>query len=96
MPLAENDQDWYPRRADRLQWRRVGKDTLVLHLTLKQYHILNHVAGRIWELCDGKRSNRAISMTLAEEFNADGQAVLDDVTSTLHGFQRIGILETEA
>ncbi|GAB4521507.1 MAG: hypothetical protein Tsb0019_22970 [Roseibium sp.] len=85
----------FPRRSDVTEWRKVGQDTLVLHLTLKQYHILNHVAGRIWALCDGTRSKRDIAGDLAQTFRADADAVLRDVEDTLQGFQAMGILAAE-
>ncbi|POF29675.1 PqqD family protein [Roseibium marinum] len=84
---------WYPCRSQVTEWRNVGQDTLVLHLTLKQYHILNHVAGRIWSLCDGTRSSRDIAEELARNFSTDADAVLSDVTDTLKGFGTMGILD---
>jgi hypothetical protein len=95
MDLEREGRDWRPRRAEKMQWRRVGKDILVLHLTLKQYHILNHVAGRIWDLCDGTHSRDSISAILAAEFGVDQSTVFDDVVDTLSGFERLGILEPE-
>lgn len=88
--------DLCPRRSDLTEWRKVGEDTLVLHLTLKQYHILNHVAGRIWDLCDGSRSLNAIAEELAGAFRTDASAVYPDVADTVETFAGMGILQTEA
>ena len=84
-----------PRRATSTQWRMVGRDTLVLHLGLKQYHVLNHVAGRIWDLCDGARSNGDIAAILADEFGVDESVVAGDVTDTVAGFETLGLLDHE-
>lgn len=95
-PDAGQGASGLPRRSDVTEWRMVGQDTLVLHLTLKQYHILNHVAGRIWGLCDGTRSKRDIAEDLAQAFRADADAVLADVDDTLHSFEAMGILAPES
>jgi hypothetical protein len=85
----------FPCRSEVTEWRQVGQDTLVLHLTLKQYHILNHVAGRIWALCDGTRSKRDIAEDLARTFRTEAEAVLRDVDDTLQGFGAMGILAAD-
>lgn len=92
--MSGDQGTWCPCRSEVTEWRKVGQDTLVLHLTLKQYHILNHVAGRIWSLCDGTRSSRDIAEELARVFGADTDAVSNDVSDTLQGFGTMGILKS--
>ena len=71
----------HPRRSGDTQARRVGDDTLIIHLQLKQYHILNSIAGRIWELSDGSRSVDDIVAAIAAEFDADPSIVREDVVA---------------
>lgn len=93
MTASEPVRRSYPRRSDSVQARRVGADTLVLHLLLKQYHVLNHVAGRIWELADGNRSDDEIAAALAEEFAIDGALARTDVASTLEALIALRVIE---
>lgn len=85
-----------PCRSEHAQSRRVGRDTLIVHLLLKQYHILNDVAGRIWELSDGSRSADDIADTIAGEFRADGEAVRKDVADTIASLTALRLLESGA
>ncbi|HXZ00013.1 MAG TPA: PqqD family protein [Stellaceae bacterium] len=93
MTAPEPVQRSYPCRSDSVQARRVGADTLVLHMLLKQYHVLNHVAGRIWELADGSRSDDEIAAALAEEFAIDGASARQDVASTLEALAALRVIE---
>ncbi len=82
-----------PQRSEHVQARKVGRDTLLVHLLLKQYHVLNHIAGRIWDLADGKRSGGDIAAEIAEEFNVDRTIVDDDVASTLQMLTDLRLIE---
>lgn len=90
---AEMSADACPQRSDHVQARKVGRDTLVVHLLLKQYHVLNHIAGRIWDLADGTHSGDDIATTIAAEFNADRGAVGDDVANTLQLLTDLRLIE---
>jgi hypothetical protein len=82
-----------PRRSERVQARKVGRDTLVVHLLLKQYHVLNHTAGRIWDLADGERSGADIADEIAAELKIDRTTVEDDVMSTLQTLIDLRLIE---
>ncbi len=83
----------YPRHAASVHARKVGGDTLVLHTLLKQYHVLNHVAGRIWDLADGTLAADEIAAALASEFRADEATVYEDVVDTLEALAALRIIE---
>jgi len=85
----------FPLRSDTVQSRKVGADTLILHALLKQYHVLNHVAGRIWELADGTRDSDEIATIVASEYAIDEASARSDVTDTLEALAALRILELE-
>lgn len=90
------DAEIVPRRSAHVQYRKIGGDTLLVDLVLKQYHVLNDVAGRIWDLVDGERSADDISRTIATEFDAAGAMAIEDVASTLRTLADLRLIETEA
>lgn len=82
-----------PQRSEHVQARKVGRDTLVVHLLLKQYHVLNHIAGRIWDLADGEHSSAEIAAEIAAEFGIDRATVDGDVASTLQTLTDLRLVE---
>jgi Coenzyme PQQ synthesis protein D (PqqD) len=92
---SQISMDACPVRSDHVQARKVGRDTLVVHLLLKQYHVLNHIAGRIWDLADGRRSSGDIAADIAAEFNVDRAIVDDDVASTLQALTDLRLIENK-
>jgi hypothetical protein len=81
-----------PMRAPEVRWRSVGDDLLLVHTLLKQYHVLNAVAGRIWELATGDESAGQIADRIASEYGHDRDQVLLDVTDTIEGFRALQLL----
>ena len=81
-----------PLRAPEVRWRSVGNDLLLVHTQLKQYHVLNAVAGRIWELATGEESTGQIADLIASEYGHDRDQVLVDVTDTIEGFRALQLL----
>jgi hypothetical protein len=81
-----------PRRNPETQFRNVGDEILVLHTLLKQYHVLNSVAARIWQLADGEHTVTQIADTLAEEFRHDRDEVHRDVVETLEGLAELQLI----
>jgi hypothetical protein len=91
-----NQTRLFPRRAESAQARKVGPDTLVLHALLKQYHVLNHTAGRIWELADGTLTTGEIAAIITAEYHADESLVSEDVAATVEALADLRILEIRA
>lgn len=85
-----------PLRNPDAQYRSVGDEILVLHALLKQYHVLNAVAARIWELSDGEHTVDRIATTLADEYRHDRDAVLRDALETLQGLAALRLITVRA
>jgi len=90
------DQRSHPQRNPDAQYRNVGEEVLVLHAVLKQYHVLNSVAARIWQLSDGELTVEQISATIADEYRHDREAVLGDVLETLQGLAALRLITVGA
>lgn len=93
---SEIDDGTRPRRNPDAQFRQVGDEILVLHSLLKQYHVLNSVAARIWQLADGEHTVEQIADTLAEEYRHDRDEVHRDVVETLEGLSELKLISTGA
>lgn len=90
---AVPDAKAIPVRTEAVQARKVGRDTLLMHTILKQYHVLNDVAGRIWELADGTKSLDSIAVILAGEYAESVEMIREDVLSTVAGLESLQVID---
>lgn len=73
-------------RSDRVSWRVLEGDALILHPEAGTLHRLNGTGTRAWELLDGSRSLSTIAAALADEYEvsaADALTQLADVGAEL-------------
>jgi PqqD family protein of HPr-rel-A system len=82
-----------PTQCAGLEIRKAGNEVLVHDPAGGQVHVLNEVAGRILELCDGTRPQAQISAAIVAETNADAAIVEPDVAAILERFRALGLLE---
>lgn len=60
--------------------QQVEGEMILVVPTRGKVKVINEVGGRIWELCDGKRSIRQIAVELTREFDVElSQAEKDSV-----------------
>lgn len=84
------------QRADAVLAQKVGDATMLVVPLRQETHVLNEVAARVWELCEG-RSIREISAIIAREYDAPIERILDDVRDLTAGMLADGILiETQS
>jgi PqqD family protein of HPr-rel-A system len=69
-------------------------DLVLFHQLSKQYYVLNTVAARIWQLCDGTRPVAEITEWVQNEFDVPPEQVAADVSQTVEGFAELGLVET--
>ncbi len=70
----------FMRTADVVFQNLAGEDgAVLLHLTSGQYHTLNPVATRIWEILETPMDEEALTRRIEEEFEADPATVAEDV-----------------
>ncbi|HZJ54338.1 MAG TPA: PqqD family protein [Myxococcaceae bacterium] len=77
-------------RLDQLLVQRTGADTLVYDERTHRAHSLDARAARVWELCDGTRTEKEIAVAYGE--GAPGAAV---VSWTLGELERSALLEDD-
>ena len=72
------------RTADAVFQNLAGEDgAVLLHLGSGQYHTLNPVGARIWELLETPMSEAELTRQIVAEFEADDAAVAQDVKTFL-------------
>ncbi len=71
-------------------------DEIVIYTpTDGQAFVLNRTAARIWELCDGTRTDIAVAREIAEAFGQDEEQVLADVRELIQGLHAAGLVRFE-
>jgi PqqD family protein of HPr-rel-A system len=82
-----------PKKIPELETSTVGDEVLVHDSAHGKVHVLNAVAGRILELCDGTAAPSEIAARVSREFGADPSVVERDVTAMLEEFGSLQLLE---
>lgn len=85
--------DDIPRHRDGVSGQRFGSDYIVLDAEGRTLRGLNATAIRVWELCDGKRTARALAEQVAREYSIDPRQVLPDTLRFLSDLARLGLIE---
>ena len=67
------------RRAAHVAWRRVGDETVLIHLKTKKIYVLNQSAGFFWHQLDGRNASGEMldEIALAEPLPEDARSQLD-------------------
>lgn len=74
----------FRRTPDVVFQNLAGEDgAVLLHLTSGQYHTLNPVATRIWEILETPMDEEALKRRIEQEFEADAVTVAQDVRAFL-------------
>jgi Coenzyme PQQ synthesis protein D (PqqD) len=74
-----------PRRVDQVLSQQADDTLVLLNLENGQYFALSEVGGKIWELCDGRRSVSDIVDAVCSEYDATAETVEADVVELLNG-----------
>ena len=77
-----------PKRGEQVIAQKASNEFLLLNMEDGNYYSLNEIGGRIWELCDGKRSVLQVVAALATEYEAPGATLQNDVIELLEDFHK--------
>ena len=81
------------RRAEKVAWRDVAGEVLVIHPARSMMYPLNPVASAIWGLLDGTRDARALAGEVGRSFEVDEAKALRDVLDFLRDLSESGLVE---
>jgi Coenzyme PQQ synthesis protein D (PqqD) len=86
--IKMNHPDSCPKRGDQIIAQKAASELLLLNMEDGNYYSLNEIGGRIWELCDGKRTVSQVVAALAVEYQAPYSTLENDVLELLDDFRR--------
>jgi hypothetical protein len=69
----------YLLRSKLVSWTSLGEETVVVNLSNGYCYRLNHVAGFIWKLADGKKRLQEITKELSRCYNVESKIAQRDV-----------------
>lgn len=81
------------RRVERIAWRNIAGEVLVIHPGRGSMYPLNPAASLVWESLDGRLDARALARRVCGRFDVDEATALKDVTAFLAELKREGLAE---
>jgi hypothetical protein len=83
-----------PIRKSNLVFNRLKDEVIILDFSSeKQFHQLNDVGARIWELCDGTNNYQQIEQVLCDEFDIDSNEASRDLRAFIDELQQLQLLD---
>ncbi len=84
-----------PIRKSNLVFNRLKDEMIILDFSSeKQFHQLNDVGARIWELCDGTNNYQQIEQVLCDEFDIDSNEASRDLRAFIDELQQLQLLNS--
>lgn len=72
-------------RSERLSWRVLDGEALILHPSAGTLHRLNETGTRLWELLDGNRSVEGIALALTNEYEITQEDAVEQLLELADG-----------
>jgi hypothetical protein len=83
-----------PSKRKHLAFNRLQDQIIIIDFNSdRQFHQVNELGARIWELCDGKNTELDIANTLFEEFDVERSTLEKDLTSFLSELKNNELLD---
>ena len=83
------------QRAEDCAWRVIDDQGAVISSSVLRVRVLNAVATRVWELCDGRTLDDIVAHVVAE-FEVEEQQARGDVEAFLRDLGQRGMVRAEA
>lgn len=74
--------------SDKVAWRIIGNEAVIISLENTWVRGLNPVATRIWQLIDGKSTTEGIAQTLSNEFKVSLAQAREDTQQLLEQLKK--------
>jgi methyltransferase-like protein len=86
-----------PKKVDRLAYKTIGEETIILDTKLnQQVHQLNELGSFIWNLCDGEHEVSEIIELVCLEFEVSNVVASSDVLEFLEELEQKTLLYDKA
>ena len=72
-----------PQRKQRVLKQEAEGTVVLLDVDSGRYYALDEVGGRVWDLCDGRRTVAEIAATIGEEYVAAAETIQRDLGDLL-------------
>jgi coenzyme PQQ synthesis protein D (PqqD) len=73
------------RRDPELPFQKLEEETIVVDPKRREVHLLNETAARVWELLEAPRSVDELVAALAEEYDAPGDELREEIVELVDG-----------
>lgn len=83
----------YLKRDEKVVWRTLEKDCILLHLTSGIYYTLNDVGRFLWESFDGKQKLRDIYEEMLNQYEVDPEMARNDMAELIDDLMQEGLLK---
>jgi PqqD family protein of HPr-rel-A system len=83
--------DTYTIHPD-VEFRRLGEEMVLVHLSTNQVFELNNTGARVWELLESGAHTEEILERLSAEFDVEPEQLRRDVTRLLEELEAAGLI----
>lgn len=94
--MAHSDDARLKLRTDRIVWRAVEEEVMILDTTTSHYLSVNKTGTALWPLLVDGCSRTQLVDTLVESFAVDAETARTDVESFVGMLDGLGLLESAA
>lgn len=80
------------KRSDRIAWRRVQAEVLIISSDTNRLTVLNDTGARVWELLDAHETADALAAALVGEFEVDRERAERDVAAFIEEMRKRALI----
>jgi len=80
------------QKEEKVVWRTLDKDCILLHLTSGIYYTLNEVGTFLWKSFDGKRRLQDIYEEILDRYEVDPEAAKNDLSELMEDLMKEGLV----
>lgn len=85
----------YSIDANKVVWRLISDEAVVLNLESGHYYGLNKTGSIIWQLLALNKTPKEIALKIAEKYEISPKVVSSDVNSAIETFEREGLVSRQ-
>ncbi|MCD6352720.1 MAG: PqqD family protein [Proteobacteria bacterium] len=80
-------------KSEKIAWRVVEEDSVLLNLDTGYYYTLNEVGRFLWESLDGKKELSAIHKEILDHYDVDPETAKSDILELIDNLLKEGLVE---